>query len=270
MSNKPTRPENKPLNIELEGEKMNLASCNEECDGDNADISAASGSIQDDRKHPKKLHKMSEHVSECLKSRSRGHSPRKAWGDPDDLGGEMAAPGGPYTYQEGPIGGLSDDSGKMSVLDQDTWPGGCRGEQVESRGFKGIWDCRQGVDSAEHDRKCPRSNGNTHTMETNAQCRDNWPGGQLGEQVGLGDVKGDWKRWSDAKGDKTSGGRGGKDGATSSAGHNSNWVGMTSLASNDETDQYEQCKRMKVDVSRPSTPPTDDPRWPTEAVNPLH
>ena len=52
----------------------------------------------------------------------------------------------------------------------------------------------------------------------------------MGKQGGPGDVEDDWKCWSDAKCNKTSGGQGGKDGATISTYHNSNQVGMTLLA----------------------------------------
>ena len=51
----------------------------------------------------------------------------------------------------------------------------------------------------------------------------------MGEQCGPGDVEDDWKRWSDAECNKTSGGQG-SNGATISTRHHSNQVGMTLLA----------------------------------------
>ena len=58
----------------------------------------------------------------------------------------------------------------------------------------------------------------------------------MGKWGGPGDVEDDWKCWSDAEGNKMSGGQGGKDGTMSGAHHDSNQVGMTSLADN-KTDQ---------------------------------
>ena len=137
-----------------------------------------------------------------------------------------------------------------------------------------VWSCegwlemQKAVNGSGYDGEHTRSQEDECVIETNVHHRDTGPGGQLGKWGRLGDVEDDWKRWSDAECNKTSGGRCGKDAATSGAHHDLNQVGMTSLA-DAETDQHGQRKRTKGDVPRPSTRPKDDPRRPTKAVNPL-
>jgi hypothetical protein len=63
------------------------------------------------------------------------------------------------------MGDTSDAVNRMSASNRDTWPGGCRGKQVESRSTEGIWDRGKVVDGAEYDRIRPRSDGNAHGVE---------------------------------------------------------------------------------------------------------
>ena len=263
-------PQPQPLPIppdELAERRNEPPSCDHAPTEDEADAAGVSECVEDHEKRPKNLENVSEPERERSKRRCRGYSPRRARGDPDDPGGETAAPGGPRTYQEGPIVGSSEGGGEMSASDRDTRPGGCRGEQVESRGFKGVRDHRKGVDGAELDGIRPGSKRNERVGDTNPPCRDRWPGGRLGERDGLGDVEDDLERRSDGEGDETDGMRGWKHGATSGARRDSKRVETTPLAEG-ETSQYRRRTRTTTDAPEPSQPPNNDHRLPTNHANP--
>ena len=68
------------------------------------------------------------------------------------------------------------------------------------RGTKVDWGRKNVGKSDEHDRVCTRTEEDERVIKANASSRDTGPGGQLGEQGRLGDVEGDWKRWSDRDG----------------------------------------------------------------------
>ena len=158
--------------------------------GDNVDASPASWSIEGIGKRPKNLENMSEPERECSKRKCQGYSPRRARGDPDDLGGETATPDDPHTYQEGPIGGSSEDGGEMSASGRDTQPGGYRGEQVESRCTEGNSDRASAIDHAEIDGIGPGSERNEHGGDVIPPSRDRDPGGHSGGQVELRVIEG--------------------------------------------------------------------------------
>ena len=70
--------------------------------GDNTDASTASWSIEDVGKRSKKLHKMSEHISERLESISQEDSPGRPGEELYEPGTEMAVPGDVNDVQERP------------------------------------------------------------------------------------------------------------------------------------------------------------------------
>ena len=235
--------------------------------GDEADTSVAPWSVEDVGKMPRKLRKVSEPEREHSKRRCQGYSPRRAQGDPDNLGGETVVPDDLYTYQEGPTGGTSEDSGETSASDRDTKPGGCRGEQVESRGTEGDSDCASAIDRAELDGIGPGSDRDEHVGDTNPPCRDRGLGGRLGEQGDPGDVEDDRERQSDGNGVETDGIQCRMDGATSGPRCDSTRVETDQLAE-DEPSQCHWYKYNTMDVPRPSAAPTDDHRLPTNHPNP--
>ena len=95
---------------------------------------------------------------------------------------------------------------KTNLQSQHARSGGRIGEQAESEVVEGDWRCKKALNGGGYDGECTRSQEDKHGVETNAHCQDTGPGGQLGEQGGPGDVKDNWKCWSDAEGDKMSGG----------------------------------------------------------------
>jgi hypothetical protein len=267
MPDESARLHNGPPSVELEGEWTRVSSGDVEDIRGEADASGASEGVEDDGERPTKLRNASERADEPLEHRSREDSPGTAPDEPDEPGGETAVPGDAHSTQEGPRCKANGGGGETSASDRDTWPGGCRGEQEESRGVEVSRDRQKDVDGAEYDGNRPRSEENERDVDTNALHRDRWPGGRLCERGGSGYVEGDLERRSDGDGDQRSERRGGKDGATSGARSDSIRVN-TSLLADNETDQHGQRKRTKADVHRPSTPPTDNPRRPIEAVDP--
>ena len=231
--------------------------------GDKADASSAPGSVEDVGNRPTKLKNTLKRVRQRSERRNRADSPRRARSELQEPSGETAAPGGPRTYQEGPIGGTSEDGSDTSASDRDTQPGGCRGEQVESKGTEGDSDRTSAINRAELDGIGPGSDRDERVGDTNPLRRDNRPGGQLGERVELGDVEGDRERQSDGEGDEMDGIRGGMDGAR----RDSKRVETTPLAEG-ETGQYRWRMRTTTDVPRPSTASTNDPRRPIDHPNP--
>jgi hypothetical protein len=184
MPDQPARSQNEPPSVELEGERKTVASCDVERNGGEADASGASDGVEDDGKRPMDLRKTSERADEPLEHRSREDSPGTAPDEPDEPGGETAVPGDAHSTQEGPRCKGNGGGGETSASDRDTWPGGCRGWQVESRSTEGVRDRENVVDGAEYDRIGPGSEKNERVGDTNSLCRDRWPGGRLGERDG--------------------------------------------------------------------------------------
>ena len=139
---------------------------------------------------PKKLREVSEPERERSKRRTRENSPRSTRDELHDPGGDMIVPDDPSTYQEGPTGRTSEDGGETSALDRDTRPGGCRGEQVESRGVKGDWSHQTVADSAEIDGIGPGNERNERGGDADPPSRDRDPGGHSGRRVELRVVEG--------------------------------------------------------------------------------
>ena len=70
--------------------------------GHNADMSAASGSVEDVQKKLKKLQNMLEQVCEHLKERTQQNSPSSPREEPDELVSETAIPDGLQNDPEHP------------------------------------------------------------------------------------------------------------------------------------------------------------------------
>ena len=138
--------------------------------GAKADTSAASETVNDVGKKPRKLRKVSELKQECSELKEEANSPGRPGEEPDEPGGETAVPGDPITYQEGPIGGASKAGGETSASDQDTSSGGHKGEEESSRVVEGESDRESIVDHAGCDGIRPRSRKNERRAETDALC----------------------------------------------------------------------------------------------------
>ena len=141
--------------------------------------------------------------------------------------------------------------------------------QMESSGVEVDWDRAKVVHSGEYDGDRPRSDGNARVVETNAQHRDNQPGGHGGERGVSGGIEGGRERQSDGNRVEMGGRRCRMDGATSNAHHDLKRVGTTMLAdSEDQASQYEERKRNTTHVPRPSTPPPINHIHPADQPNP--
>jgi hypothetical protein len=228
---------------------------------------AASGRVEDDWKQPKNLRNASEHERKRSKRRSREDSPDKARGDPDRPDGETAVPGDFQRYRERPRNVRNQPADETDAPHRDNPPGGHRGEWEMLGVIEGNPDRGNVVDLAEHDGICPSSDENERRVETNASCRGNHPGGRIGEPKASRDVEGDWSRESDGDGVGYHGERGEMDGVTSGARGDSKRVDPRPLA--DREGQHQRFTRNETaHVPELSTPPTNDPKRPTEYVDP--
>jgi hypothetical protein len=161
---------------------------------DEADVLAASGRVEDDWKQPKNLRNASEHERKRSKRRSREDSPDKARGDPDRPDGETAVPGDFQRYRERPRNVRNQPADETDAPHRDNPPGGHRGEWEMLGVVEGNPDRGNVVDLAEHDGICPSSDENERRVETNASCRGNHPGGQIGVERRRGRLE-PRKRW---------------------------------------------------------------------------
>ena len=141
--------------------------------------------------------------------------------------------------------------------------------QGDSEVVEGNPDRREVLEGAEHDGKRPRSEEDERYVETNALCRVRGPGGHVDEEAESGDVGGERERESDGDGV-------GIDriwcwmyGATSGARHDSKRVDTRQLAGV-EASQHEQRKHETAYAPRPSIPPPEYHRRPTNQPNPPH
>ena len=211
-----------------------------------------------------KLRNATEQVSERSKRKFGEDSPGEPGEEPEEPGGETAVQDDAHTYQGSPRGDTSDGGSGTNVPSRDRPPGGHLGDQEESRGIEGVRDRDKVVDHAGYDGKHPRSKENERDGGTDARTRETRPLGHRGERVKLGGDEGDRERQSCGNGNDTDGRRGVKDGATSGTRRDSKRVETRPLAE-DETDQHGQRKHTTGDAS---TPPTIDPRRPTDHPNP--
>ena len=108
----PTKPQNEPLSIELEGKKKPCPSFNKTHTSHEVDASRASESAKDARDWLRKLQTMSEHIGERSEQGKQENSPKRAPGKP---GSKMAVPGKPQDHQR-------------SLEDDGKW---CNDEQVQ-------------------------------------------------------------------------------------------------------------------------------------------
>ena len=154
---------------------------------------------------PMKLHQASKRGRGRSEPKEENNSPSRPREEPDDPGGETAVPGGVHDVQEHPRNVSNECADETDAPGRVTGPGGYLELQEESEDIEGDSDRTNVVDHAGYNRVCHRSDGNAHVDETNAPCRDNRPGGQLGKQGGLGDVEGDREHQSDGYGDETGG-----------------------------------------------------------------
>ena len=187
--------------------------------GDSADVLAASRSIEDIGKQPKKLCKVSKCVSKHSERKDQQDLPGRPQDSPEDLGSEIAVPGGVHDVWEHPRNVSSECTDEMDAPGRVTGPGGYLELQEESEVIEGELDCANIVDSAGHNgiSLSPKSSKNMHGNSTNMPCRDNQPRGHMGEQVKSRDIKGDLERQSDVEADQIGGRRGWKDNIMSSA-----------------------------------------------------
>ena len=91
--NKPMNPSNKSPSVKLERERKLAVSSNNAHTSDEVDVLGVSGSIEDARKWPKKLHDTSVHVREQLEQGGQENSPMQVPEAPDKPDSEMAVPG---------------------------------------------------------------------------------------------------------------------------------------------------------------------------------
>jgi hypothetical protein len=235
--------------------------------GDEADASGASDGVKDDGNRSKNLRKTLERVSKRSEPKEEESSPSGAPDDPDEPGGETAAPGNLHSTQEGPRAGTSDDVDGTDASCRDRTPEGHLDLEDKSGDVEGDWSRAEVVEGAGYDGKRPRTEENERVGDTNARCRDKWPGGHLGEQDESGDVEGDRERWSDGDSDQRVGRRGWKDGATSGTRRDSKRVETTPLAE-DESNQHGERKRRMAHVPEASIPPANHHRRPADHPNP--
>ena len=214
-----------------------------------------------------KLWNASEQVSKRSEGISQKDSPGRPGEEPDEPSGETAVPDGVHSTQEGPRGVTSDVGSGTNAPSRDRPPGGHLGDREESRGVEGVRDRDKVVDRAEYDWIRPRCEEDERGGDANPPSRDRGPGGQLGEQVESGANEGGRERQNDGDGGQTDEGRGGKDGATSGARRNPKRVETTPLAGG-KPGQHGRRKRGTADIPEASTPPTIDPRRPTDHPNP--
>ena len=109
----PIQQQNKPLSIELEGERKLAVSSDNAHTSDEADMLGVSGSIKDARKRPKKLHNASVQVKEQPEQEEQENSPKQA---PDKLGSDTAAPGKHQDHQGCPEGDGRQHNDAISML----------------------------------------------------------------------------------------------------------------------------------------------------------
>jgi hypothetical protein len=141
------------------------------------------------------------------------------------------------------------------------------GEPEASRGVEGVRDRGTVVDSAEHDGISPSRVRNGREVDTNARDQRTRPGGHMGELKASRDVEGDWSRESDGDGVGYHGERGKMDGVTSGVRGDSKRVDPRPLA--DREGQHQRFTRNETaHIPELSTPPTNDPKRPTECVDP--
>ena len=117
----PTKPQNEPPSVELEGKKKPCPSFDETRTSHEVDASRASESAEDARDWSRKLRTTSEHVGERSEQGEQENSPGRAPGEP---GSETAVPGEPQDHQRSleDDGKRRDDATNASCRDRR--PGG--------------------------------------------------------------------------------------------------------------------------------------------------
>ena len=256
-----------PPSVELEGEKGSRASCDDAPTRAETDALGAPKGDEDPRKRPKAAQNESDRVRERSERRDEENSPRRTQDEPDAPGDEAEASTASKGIEDGgtrprKLRETSKQVSKRSEGSSQKNSPGRPGEEPEEPGGEtavpgDAYTYQEG----------PRGDASDDGGDANPPSRDRGPGGRLGERDELGDVEGDLERQSDGDGDGMEGRRGSKDGATSGARRDSKRVETRPLAE-DETDQHGQRKRTTGDAPRPSTPPTIDPRRPTDHPNP--
>jgi hypothetical protein len=120
----PARVENEPPSIELEGERRDVASCDVERTGGEADVSRASEGVEVDGNRSKKLWSASEHDRDRSKRINEENSPGRPGDEPDEPGGEAAVPGDVHSTQERPRCETSDVVDNTNASRRGEGPGG--------------------------------------------------------------------------------------------------------------------------------------------------
>jgi hypothetical protein len=233
-----------------------------------ADVSAASGSIEEVQKKSKKLQNTLEQVHERSKRKGRKYSPGRPGEEPDEPDDKGVVPDDLQNDPERPRSVSNERVDRTNAPSPDKAPGGHKDDQEALRDIEGDSDRGTVVDSAEHDGMCPSSRRNEREDKTNAPHRRNSPEGHLGEPEVSRGVEGVRDRESVVDSAEYDGRRGGKHGATSGARRDSKRVATTLLAG-DEPGQHGKRKRERTDVPGPSRPPTSHPRSLTNYFDPL-
>ena len=235
---KPANRQNEPPSVELEGERKLAASSDNARTSDEADVSGASGSVEDARKRPKKLWNASERQRK-RSEQGEENSPDGAPEYPYDSGGETAIPGGVHDAQEHPRDVSSKCADETDAPGRDTSPGGRLDLPEESRAVEVDWSRGNVVDGGELDGIGRGRDGNGDDVDKYAPGRVRGSGDPGGEQEATGCVERDWKRETVVEGAGYDGRWCRMDGATSAARRDSKRVETDALAEY-QASQHEQ------------------------------
>ena len=99
------------------------------------------------------------------------------------MGSETTMPGGVHNIRERPRSIINEHVDRTDAADRDNGLGGHLNLPEDLRGIKIESDSRKVVDGVDYDRISRGHKESQRAIETDAQCRENGPGGHLGEQV---------------------------------------------------------------------------------------
>ena len=152
-----------------------------------AHASPVSGSVQDVRNMPMKLHQASKRVRERSEPKEEKNSPSRPREEPYNPGGETAIPGGIHNVQERPKGVRNERVDGKNAPSRDTGSGGHLEVQGSSKDVEGNPDSANVAKRARYDGKRPKSVRNERDVDTNTLRRVRGPGGHSDEEDESGD-----------------------------------------------------------------------------------
>jgi len=196
----PSRLENEPLSIKLEGERSMLASFDNKHTGGKANMLGVLRHNEDARKWPKKLRSASEPVQEQSEQTSLEDSPRTAPDKPDKPDDEAVIPGDLQRTQGCPRADGNMHSSETNLPSRGTGPGGYRGKLEVRRGVEVDLGHLKVIKGAKYNGVHTMSNKNTHAIEMDTLCPVKDPGGPEGEQVELESIRTNWDCQNNSKG----------------------------------------------------------------------